>query len=150
MVGPAGPTGPAGPALATMFASASLTTNYFLWPGMYVPLSTPGATSNAIVDPVMGTILLGGNGTASTFRVAVGAAASEQCKVEVLVNDVAQPALTFGSSYYYGGQFAGEALVTIPDNAVIRLRVAGYSYCDLGMYDGGAGNRAFLTVMKIN
>ncbi|MDQ3417579.1 MAG: hypothetical protein M3541_02165 [Acidobacteriota bacterium] len=109
-----------------------------------------GATSNAIVDPTMGTILLGGNGIASTFRVAVGAAARYECKIEVLVNGVAQPALTFGSSYYYGGQFAGEALVTIPDNAVLRLRVAGYNYCELAMYDGGQGHRAFLTVMKIN
>ena len=148
--GPVGPVGPTGPAVTTMFASATLMTNVSLPPGLYVPLQTPGATSNAIVDPSTGTILLGGSGATSTFRIATGAAPEYQCKIEVLVNEVAQPALTFGSSYYYGGQFAGEALVSIPDNASIRLRVASYSFCELYKYDPVESARAFLTVMKIN
>ena len=69
---------------------------------------------------------------------------------EIPTDGVAQPALTFGSPYYYGALVGGEALVSIPDNAAIRLRATSSSSCDLSMFDGGVGRRAFLTVMKIN
>lgn len=149
LVGPAGPMGPAGPALATMFASASLTLDVYLMPFMDIIFDSQAAMSNASLLP-NGGIVLGGTGAMSTFRVALGAAARYACKVEVLVNDVPQLPLTFGSSYYYGATIGGEALITIPDNATIRLRTSGYSSCYLTMEEGGSGSRAFLTVMKIN
>lgn len=85
-----------------------------------------------------------------SHRIAVCVASLRQCRVEVLVNDVAQLPLTFGAPYYSGSTITGEGLVTIPDNAAIRLRVAGPYYRHLWMEGGGAGSRAFLTVIKIS
>ena len=50
------------------------------------------------------------------------------------VNGVAEPALTFGSPYYYGALVGGEALVTISDDAAIRLRTSANSFCDTPKY----------------
>jgi hypothetical protein len=150
VAGPVGPAGPPGPALATMFASASLSTDTYLATGMYVPFDSQAASSNASIDLLTGAAVLAGTGTESTFRVAWGVASRYSCRVELLINGVAQLPLTFGSPYYSGSNIGGEALVTFPDNAVVRLRVAGYNSCNLSMEDGGAASRAFLTIMKIN
>lgn len=159
IIGPQGPAGvsgaegqagPAGPALATMFASASLSTDMYLASGMYVPFDSQAAAANASVNLLTGATVLTGTGTQSTFRVAWGVSTRYSCRVELLVNDVAQVPLTFGSAYYYGSTIGGEALVTIPDNATLRLRVAGGSSCRLSMEDYGVASRAFMTVMKIN
>jgi hypothetical protein len=151
--GPAGAdgaTGAAGSALATMFASVYLTTNGFVPPTAAVLFDSQSAMSNATLAAGTGTIQLGGSGTAATFRIAWGVGTDSSCRLELMVNDVAQLPLTFGSSYYYGSTVTGEALVTIPDNAAIRLRAGFSSYCYPNMWGGGVGSRAFLTVMKIS
>lgn len=153
LAGPAGTSGPAGPPLATMFASTSLTTNMLVFPGQYILFDSQAAMSNAVLDISTGTLQLGGSGTLSTFRVSLGGSTRNYCSLEVTVNGVAQAPLTFGASYFtpYGTQIGGEALLTIPENSAIQVRVGSYNYCDLRIYDSSvAGTRAFLTVMKIS
>jgi hypothetical protein len=149
--GPVGPTGPPGPALATMFANAFLSTDMNLTPGMDILFDTQGPMANAVYDAVTGTTLLAGTGALSTFRIALNIGSRySSCRVEVLINDVPQVPLTFGGSMsMFGGNVSGEGLITIPDNASIRLRVTGYNTCYVSS-DGVSGNRAFLTVMKIS
>ena len=148
--GPIGQTGPEGPAMATMFASASLVSDpSSLVAGDYVPLPTYGASSNAYIDTVMGTIYLGYLGdsnTTSTFRIALSAAAVSPCQVEVVVNGIAEPSLTFGTTATGGGPISGEALINIYGSSTIRLRVAS-TECQLGL--PSTGTRASLTAIKI-
>jgi hypothetical protein len=133
-----------------MFASASLTVNASVAGETDILFDSQAAMSNASLATETGTIQLAGSGTVSTFRVAWGVATRWSCKFELMVDGVAQLPLTFGSPSYNGGLVGGEALVTIPDNAAIRLRASSYSYCNLSMDEGGVGSRAFLTVMKIS
>jgi hypothetical protein len=121
--------------------------------GNDVVFTRTAAMSNATLSSFT-DIRLGGSGAIQSFLVTWSLSSVQSCSFAVIANGVMQQSLKFG---FQGGAGIrnGQAIVAIPDNAVIQLRNQGSSACSttepsfFGNPAISGTTTAYLTIVRV-